>query len=55
METEQISFTMRFPEEQIYGLSEEEKAVQAKIIAHKAIEEIKFQPLMSAIDNLDDF
>lgn len=46
---------MRFPEEQIYGLSEEEKAVKSKIIAYKAIEEIKFQLLMVAIDNLDDF
>lgn len=55
METKQISFTMSFPDESIYGLSEEEKAVQSKIIAHKAIEEIKFQILMSAIDNLDDF
>lgn len=52
METKQISFTMSFPE---YGISEEEKAVQSKIMAYKAIEEIKFQLLMVAIDNLDDF
>lgn len=52
-ETSQISLTMSFPEKAIYEYSEEEKAAQAKIIAHKAIEEIKFQTLMSAIDNLD--
>lgn len=55
METKPIHFTMRFPDESIYGLSEEEKAAQAKIIAHKAIEEIEFSLLMSAIDNQDDF
>lgn len=54
-ETKPISFTMSFPHESIYGLSEEEKAAQAKIISHKAIEEIKFKLLMSAIDSLDDF
>lgn len=54
-ETKKISLIMSFPEKVIYEYFEEEKAIQAKIIAHKAIEEIWFQLLISAIDNQNKF
>lgn len=54
-ETKKISLIMSFPEKVIYEYSEEEKSIQAKIMSHKAIEEIRFQLILSAIDNQNKF